>query len=58
MFESGVVKLASGDPAWRDLTALDYHGVTQPLPTPLAWYFHHLPAGFHRMSVLAANASR
>jgi hypothetical protein len=30
---SGVVKLASGDPSWRDLTALTYHWWTQPLPT-------------------------
>ena len=32
-FLSGVVKLASGDEAWRDLTALQYHYWTQPLPT-------------------------
>jgi len=32
-FLSGVVKLASGDEAWRDLTALRYHYWTQPLPT-------------------------
>jgi lipase maturation factor 1 len=38
MFMSGVVKLASGDPNWRNLTALSYHFLTQPLPTPLAWY--------------------
>ncbi|MCA3011943.1 MAG: lipase maturation factor family protein [Myxococcaceae bacterium] len=30
---SGIVKLASGDPAWRDLTALTWHWWTQPLPT-------------------------
>jgi predicted DCC family thiol-disulfide oxidoreductase YuxK len=38
MFMSGVVKLASGDPHWRNLSALTYHFLTQPLPTPLAWY--------------------
>lgn len=32
-FSSGVVKLASADPSWRDLTALTYHWWTQPLPT-------------------------
>ncbi len=32
MFESGVVKLASGDQTWRGLTALDFHFATQPLP--------------------------
>jgi hypothetical protein len=31
--ESGLVKLASGDSAWRDLTALTWHWWTQPLPT-------------------------
>jgi hypothetical protein len=52
MFSSGVVKLASGDPTWRSLTALRYHYETQPLPTRAAWYFHQLPGGFQDMSVL------
>lgn len=43
VFLSGVVKLASGDPSWANLTALQYHFETQPLPTPLAWYAHQLP---------------
>ncbi len=38
MFLSGITKLASGDPAWRHLTALDYHFWTQPLPPWTAWY--------------------
>ncbi len=50
MFLSGFVKLASGDPTWRDLSALTFHYETQPLPTPLAWYVHQLPAWFHRAS--------
>lgn len=45
MFFSGAVKLLSGDPTWADLSALSYHFQTQPLPTPLAWYTHHLPQG-------------
>ncbi len=49
-FSSGVVKLASGDPAWRSLTALTYHYETQPLPPWTAWWMHRLPAGFHRVS--------
>jgi predicted DCC family thiol-disulfide oxidoreductase YuxK len=44
LFLAGVVKLLSGDPTWRDLTALEYHFWTQPLPTPLAWYAAHLPS--------------
>ena len=34
MFMSGVVKLLSGDPSWWNLSALSYHFLTQPLPTP------------------------
>jgi lipase maturation factor 1 len=37
MFMSGVVKLLSDDPNWWNLSALSYHFLTQPLPTPLAW---------------------
>ncbi len=44
VFGSGVVKLSSGDPTWRGLTALQYHFHTQPIPTPLAWTMDHLPA--------------
>jgi len=40
---SGMVKLLSGDPNWWNLSALSYHFLTQPLPTPLAWYAAHLP---------------
>ncbi len=43
MFLSGFVKLASGDPTWVDGSALAFHFETQPLPTALAWYVHHLP---------------
>ena len=43
LFMSGVVKLLSGDPNWWSLTALSYHFLTQPLPTPLAWYAARLP---------------
>ncbi len=50
MFSSAVVKLASGDPAWRHLTALEHHYETQPLPPWTAWYAHQLPAAFQRLS--------
>jgi predicted DCC family thiol-disulfide oxidoreductase YuxK len=53
MFTSAVVKLASGDPTWRDLTALDYHYYTQPLPPWTAWYAHHWPEWFQKLSVCA-----
>ena len=53
MFSSGVVKLSSGDAAWRGLTALRYHYETQPLPTWVGWYAHQLPAWFQDASVVA-----
>ena len=43
LFMAGAAKLLSGDATWRNLTALEYHFETQPLPTPLAWYAAHLP---------------
>jgi predicted DCC family thiol-disulfide oxidoreductase YuxK len=43
MLLSGAVKLLSGDPTWRALSALDFHFETQPLPTVVAWYAHQLP---------------
>jgi len=51
MFLSGAVKLLSHDPAWRSFTALPVHYETQPLPTPLAWYFYQAPEWFQRFSV-------
>jgi hypothetical protein len=50
MFMSGVVKLSSGDPNWRDLSALQYHYWTQPLPTWTAWYLAQCPAWFQYFS--------
>jgi len=43
MFESCCVKWFSGDPTWRNLTALTFHYETQPLPTWIGWYAHQLP---------------
>jgi lipase maturation factor 1 len=43
MFESGLVKLLSGDPNWRNLHAMRFHFMTQPLPNPLAYYVYQAP---------------
>jgi predicted DCC family thiol-disulfide oxidoreductase YuxK len=51
-FLSGAVKLLSGDPSWRNLTAMSYHYQTQPLPTPIAWYMQQLPLAFQKFSTL------
>lgn len=50
MFMSGVVKLASGDPTWKNFTALTYHYWTQPLPNPIAFRISLLPVWFHKLS--------
>jgi len=42
MFGAGLIKLR-GDPCWRNLTCLDYHYETQPMPNPLSWYFANGP---------------
>jgi len=43
MFESAVVKLASRDPTWWSLGALDYHFETQPLPIWTSWFLNQTP---------------
>jgi hypothetical protein len=47
-FESGVAKLAFGDPTWRDLTAIASYYETAPLPTSIGWWAHQLSAAAHR----------
>ena len=49
---SGWVKLASGDPTWRDLTALQYHYWTTCLPVWVGWYAAQLPSLVQRGCVL------
>jgi hypothetical protein len=50
MFGAGLIKLR-GDACWRDLTCLNYHYETQPMPNPLSWYFHWAPEWTHRAGV-------
>src|SRR5208282_6670160 len=56
MFSSGCVKLLSGDPNWRNLTALTFHFQTQPLPTWIGWYANQLPPWFQKCSCAAMFA--
>jgi hypothetical protein len=46
-FESGVGKIAGGDPEWRNFTAMDDYYQNGPLPTWIGWYVQHLPHWFH-----------
>lgn len=50
-FESGLVKLLSGDQQWRNFTAMDEYYQNCPLPTWIGWYVQHLPHGFHAFTV-------
>jgi hypothetical protein len=51
MLGAGLIKLR-GDPCWRDLTCLDFHYQTQPIPNPLSPAFHVLPHPVHAAGVL------
>src|SRR5437773_2046818 len=55
-FESGIAKIASGDPQWRKLTAMDEYYQNGPLPTWIGWYVQHLPHWFHASSAYATLA--
>jgi hypothetical protein len=55
-FESGVVKLASGDPQWRHFTAMDEYYQNGPLPTWIGWYVQHFPHWFHEATAFGTLA--
>lgn len=54
---AGLIKLR-GDPCWRDLTCLEYHHETQPMPNPLSRWFHLLPRPLHRVEVAANHVAQ
>ncbi|KAM4819884.1 LOW QUALITY PROTEIN: lipase maturation factor 1 [Thomomys bottae] len=52
MLGAGLIKVR-GDRCWRDLTCMDFHYETQPVPNPLAYYLHRSPWWFHRFETLS-----
>ncbi|NP_001338947.1 lipase maturation factor 1 isoform 3 [Homo sapiens] len=52
MLGAGLIKIR-GDRCWRDLTCMDFHYETQPMPNPVAYYLHHSPWWFHRFETLS-----
>ena len=56
-FGAGLIKLR-GDPCWRNLTCLNYHHETQPMPGPLSWFFHRLPKPVHRIEVAGNHVAQ
>jgi hypothetical protein len=51
-FESGLVKILSGDLQWRNLTAMDHYYENGPLPNWIGWYVQQLPHRFHAAAAL------
>ena len=45
-----MVKLLSGDPQWRNFTAMDEYYQNGPLPTWIGWYAAAFAAWFHAAS--------
>jgi len=54
MFGAGLIKIR-GDECWRNLTCMDYHYETQPLPNPLSWNLHHFSPLWHKIEVGATH---
>ena len=56
-FGAGMIKMR-GDRCWRDLTCLDYHHETQPMPNPTSRWFHLLPGRAHRIEVASNHVAQ
>ncbi|XP_029312165.1 lipase maturation factor 1 isoform X2 [Cottoperca gobio] len=52
MLGAGLIKIR-GDKCWRDLTCMDYHYETQPVPNPMSYYMHRSPWWIHRCETLS-----
>jgi hypothetical protein len=46
-FESGLVKILSGETQWRNLTAMDKYYENGPLPSWIGWHVQQWPHSFH-----------
>jgi hypothetical protein len=56
-FESGLVKILSGEEQWRNLTAMDQYYENGPLPTWIGWYTQQrLSNSFHAATAFATLA--
>uniref|UniRef100_A0A8C6NEN8 Lipase maturation factor n=1 Tax=Melopsittacus undulatus TaxID=13146 RepID=A0A8C6NEN8_MELUD len=51
MLGAGLIKIR-GDRCWQELTCMDYHYETQPVPNPVAYFMHRSPWWFHRFETL------
>ena len=55
-FESGLAKWQSHLGDWQDGSAMVLYYQTAPLPTPMAWFAHHMPAAWHHIESYGALA--
>ena len=53
-FGAGMIKMR-GDTSWRDLTAMNYHHQTQPMPNPLSRWAHQKPQWWHKTETLGSH---
>nr|WP_228282667.1 lipase maturation factor family protein [Brevibacterium atlanticum] len=53
-FGAGMIKMR-GDASWRDLTAMDYHHQTQPMPNPISRRAHLMPGWWHKGETLGSH---
>lgn len=51
MIGAGMIKIR-GDQCWRDLTCMNYHYETQPVPNPMSYLMHQSPEIFHKFETL------
>ncbi len=52
MIGAGLIKIRGDKCWWPDLTCMNYHYETQPVPNPLSYYLHKTPEIFHKFEVL------
>lgn len=52
MLGAGLIKIR-GDKCWRDLTCMNFHYETQPVPNPLSYFLHQSPEFIHKFEVLS-----
>ena len=48
---AGLIKIR-GDSCWRDLTCMNFHYATQPIPNPISRWMHFFPQWWHKLEVL------
>jgi lipase maturation factor 1 len=55
MIGAGMIKLR-GDACWRDLTCMQFHYETQPIPNPVSLYLHAMAPLWHGIETLVNHA--